>query len=165
MSYGNKEAVLGKTFIAIQNGSFDEDDNLNDLGKMQMERIVPILQQVARECGLQFQVFCSNAPCAVQGLRILEEHLRTPGFHTDFHEVSFVGSRRTHEWRAVRDAVCKAVDEGGCVLLISHSDAVPLIARSVARRFGVKHDMIDSRGYGEGWKVSSEEVTPISQPT
>ena len=150
-------------FIAARHGSYDDSLNLSESGKTQMKQLAEAIQRVINGSDLEVSLLCSTAARAEQGGKILVEILGIPEDRAVFHECLYVDNYNKGDWKMTEELVEKFLQDGKVVVLLSHVDVVPAIARFAARKIGVQGDSIRDVGYGRGWMVTPGSVSIVPQ--
>ena len=153
---------MGPIFVAVRHGSYDDNSNLSVTGRQQMMLLSVEMQKVVdANPGIQIVLLCSTAPRARQGGQILEDKLAILPESSLYCECLWVDDSHGGDWENTRRLVAQWLKDDTLLIVLSHLDVVPSIARHVADKFG-SEGRIYSRGYAEGWMVTRDGVTPVS---
>jgi phosphohistidine phosphatase SixA len=153
-----KENILKKVLIAVRHGSYDDNLNLSEHGKKQMENLAVAVKDAINGHNLKISLLCSTAPRALQGGEILVEMLGIPQDCTVFHECLWDDSHHPGDSRAACALVEEYLQDGTLVLVLSHLDMVPNIARFTRDSLGAKGNIVGV-DYAQGMMVTQEGVS------
>lgn len=124
-----------------------------------MGQLAEAVHNVINGSDLKIYLLCSTAARAEQGGKILVDALEIPEDRAVFHECLYVDNGHRGDWDVTVSLVERFLQDNALVILLSHVDVVPAIARFAARKIGVQGDSVRDSGYGQGWMVTAEGVS------
>lgn len=113
---------------------------------------------------IKLVMLCSTAPRARQGGQILEDKLAILPESSFYCECLWVDNSHGGYWENTKRLATQWFKEDTLLIVLSHLDVVPSIARHVADRLAVE-DTIYSRGYAQGWMVTPAGVVAFPPPS
>lgn len=153
-----KKPVSNQIFIAARHGDYDDDLNLSEHGKGQMQRLASAVKEIINGSDLKISFLCSTAPRAEQGGRILIEALGIPEDRFAFHECLWDDSGHRGDYQKANQLVDEVLQDDTLVLLLSHLDMVPDVVLFVREKFGVRGGISEVQ-YGKGLMVTAEGIS------